>query len=93
MDQAMMSTAMYEIQRWLAPMESRSTTVEDAWSDHAGRMDNARANIESMRAFAVKSETQRIAGKAERDQIRADLVTACERVNANDTALKADFEK
>ena len=86
MDQATMSAAIYEIQRRLAPMESWSTTVQDALGNHAGHIDQARANIESMLAFAIKSEEQ--AGKAERDQIRADLVMACERVNANDAAIK-----
>ena len=62
-------------------------------SDHAGHIDHARADIESMHAFADKSEEQRIAGKSERDQICDDLVTACERVNANYAALKADSEK
>ena len=43
-----------------------------------------------MRVFVGKSKAQRVAGKAERDQIRADLVTACVRVDANDAAPEAD---
>ena len=52
-----------------------------------------RAQTSSMRVFAAKSEEQRLLGKAEFGQIRADLVTACERVNANDAVLNSDSEK
>ena len=93
MDQTTMSAAIYEAQRRLAPMESWSVTVQDALSDLAGHIDHGRANIESMRVFAGKSQEQLVVCKTERDQIRADLMRAFERVDANDVDLKADSEK
>ena len=93
MDQATMSAAICEIQRCLGPMESCSVSVQDALTDHAGHIDHGRANIEGMRVFAGKFREQLVAAKVERDQIRVDLVTACERVDAKYVALKADSEK
>ena len=88
MDKGTTNAAIYEFQHRIAPMESRSVSINDALADHAGHIDHSRSNIEGMRVLSEKAQEQPTVGKTERDQLRADLVTAGERVDANDAASR-----